>query len=147
MDLIRAGSNDTITTARKTVTFTGAAGVGAVGTVALFTVTGSVIVEEIAAQCTTDLVSAGAGNVSLGVTGNTAIFIAATVATALDNPDPWVDASPTEVGAVALPTAMKQILVTASLILTVDTGDVTAGVLQFEVTWRPVSSNGALVAA
>ena len=50
--------HDDLQVVRKTITFTGGAGAGAVGTVALFTCTGWVNVALIGGFCTTDLTEA-----------------------------------------------------------------------------------------
>ena len=68
-----------LTHVRKTVTFTGGAGAGAVGSVAVFTITGRVWVDVtgLSVFCTTDLVDAGGGSpatLALGVTGNTSLL-------------------------------------------------------------------------
>lgn len=131
---------------RKTITFTGAANLGAVGAVPLFTLTGKVIVDKIVAVCGVDLVSAGAGELSLGVTGAVAQFIAATVATAIDAGEWWLSATPTAV-AIAIPAALKDTLINASIIGTVTVGNITGGAITIDVFYTPVTSDGELVAA
>ena len=70
---------------RKTITFTGAANLGAVGAVPLFTITGKVIVLSISGLCTVNLTEAApTATLALGVTGSTSLFIAATTATGID---------------------------------------------------------------
>lgn len=123
-----------------TVTFTGAAGAGAVGSVALFTVTGEVLVEKLVPICTTDLAGATA-TIALGVTGSTALFIAATVATDIDTGEFWVDTAPDPNG-VAVPAALKDVAITDNIIATVAVANITGGVLRFDVLWRPLSSDG-----
>lgn len=124
-----------------TVTLTGAAGLGAVGAVPIFTITGEVLIERLVPYCTVDLVSAGGGTLALGVTGSTALFIAATTGTDIDAADFWVDATPDPNG-IALPAAMKDIIVTDNIIGTVATADITAGAIRFAVYWRPLSTDG-----
>jgi len=125
----------------KTVAFDGAAGNGAVGSVALFTVTGEVIVLYLMPYCSEDLVSAGGGTLALGVTGNTSLFIAATTATAIDNGEFWTSTVPTANG-VAVPSALKDIAITDNIIGTVATGDITDGTIRFDCYWIPLSSDG-----
>jgi hypothetical protein len=127
-----------------TVTFTGAAGLGAVGAVPIFTVTGEVLIERLVPFCTVDLVSAGGGTLALGVTGSTALFIAATTGTTIDVGEFWVDTVPDPNG-IALPTAMKDIIVTDNVIGTVATADITAGAIRFTAYWRPLSADGLVV--
>ena len=127
----------------KSFTFTGAATTGAVGTQTVFTVTGEVEVVELIPICDTDLTSAGGGSISLGVTGNTVLFIAATVATAIDAAEFWFTTTPTA-NALAIPAALKNIAITDDIISTVTVGDVTAGVIRYMLLYRPISA-GALV--
>lgn len=132
----------------KTLTFDGLAGTGAVGNVPLFTVTGNVQVVAVVPTCTTDLVSAGGGTLALGVTSNTALFIAATTATDIDAGEKWVDTAP-DANGVALPAALKDIVISDNdeIVGTVATGDITGGVLEFVVEWIPLSSAASVAAA
>lgn len=130
--------------ASKTVTFTGAAGVGAVGTVALFTVTGEVLIDRIVPFCSTNLAGATA-TLALGVTGSAELFIAATTATDIDAGEFWVDTAP-DANGIALPAALKDIVITDSILATVAVADITGGVLRVDVYWRPLAG-GSLVAA
>lgn len=129
----------------KTVTFTGAANLGAQGPVPLFTVTGRVLLAVVAPYCTGDLVSAGGGTLALGVTGSTALLIAATTGTDIDVGEWWVDTTPDSAG-VAVPAALKDIAISANVIATVAVGDITGGTIVFDVWWLPLSSDGNLVA-
>lgn len=135
--------------ATKTVTFT-AAGAGLQGTATpIFTVTGTIEIVRLVPYCTVSLEqSAGTPTLALGVVGNTAIFIAATTATAIDAGFLWMDATPTEVGAMAVPAALKDIAVVANVqCLVGGTNNISAGAIRFNVLWRPVSSDGKLAAA
>lgn len=131
--------------ATKTITPNGSAGNGAIGAIALFTVTGDIWLAGIAAFCTEDV--AGAGSLALGVTGNPAIFLGATLGTDIDNGFFWHDTSPAEVGAIAAPAAHKDILVTANIIATVSGNTITDGTIRFDVFWFPISPDGNVVAA
>jgi len=129
--------------ARKTVTFTGASGLGAVGAVPLFTVTGAIHIENIAGRCTTDLHPAIAGaTIALGVTGATTLFIGATTADSLDaaTTSLWVSTTPTA-GGIAETTSTKEMFIGADIIATVATQAIDAGVLEVYVVWRPMSLN------
>ena len=135
--------------ATKTITFTAAgAGLNAAET-AIFNVTGDVIVEYIVPFCLVDLTQAGATpTLALGVVGNTAIFLQGTTATAIDAGKFWLDTTPAEVGAIAVPAACKQIAITANIQCIVGgTSNIDAGSIRFDVYWRPLSSDGAVVAA
>ena len=132
--------------ATKTLTYTGAADLGAIGNVPLFTVTGEVLIVAIVPFCSTDLVGTTATQV-LGVTGNTNLFVLITTATDIDAGDFWVDATPTEVGGIALPAALKDIVITDNIVGTVATAAITAGVIRYDVYWMPLSSGSSVVAA
>src|SRR5512145_721060 len=128
--------------ASKTITFTGAAGLGAVGAVPLFTVTGEVLVCYLVPWCSVDLTEAGAtATLALGVTGSTSLFIAATTATAIDAGEFWTSTTPTANG-VALPAALKDIVTTDSIIGTVAAQAVNGGALRLDCYWLPLSSDG-----
>lgn len=131
--------------ARKTIAFTGAAGLGAVGTVSFFTTTGAVLVRLIGGYCSEDLASAGGGSLALGVVGSTSTFIAATLATDIDNGELWTDTAPSV--AEAAPAATVEKLIAANIIGTVTTGDITDGTIEVAALWAPFSSNGSLVPA
>lgn len=139
---------DSVRRAVKTVAFTGATGLGEVGAVSLFTVTGRVLIVAIVPSCTEDLVSAGGGSLALGVTSNTALFIAATTATDIDTGEIWVDTAP-DANGVALPAALKDIVLhdNDEIIGTVATGDITDGTIEVIVEWVPLSSGASVVAA
>lgn len=129
---------------KKTVTFAAVAGQGAVGTVAVFNVTGDVLL-NVFATCSSDLTSAGAATVEVGLAGNTAGLIAQTTATAIDTGEVWTDATPTTIE--ALPTSPRIIAAGADVIITVGTADVSGGVLSFYCLYRPLSDGASVVAA
>lgn len=121
----------------KTITFTGAADLGAVGTVAVATVTGMVLITAGAIRCTTNLTSSG-GTLSLGATGNTDGIVESTTASDIDAGDIWQDATPE----VRISPAIINLAVNGSLFLTVGSADVTAGVLEIDFYWLPLSDDG-----
>ena len=132
-------------------TFTGAAGFGAIGNCTLFTITGAIHVVSIDAAVFTSLGvdgGTGAASLSLGTTGTTTLFVAATTATLLTSTNKlWYSATPNANG-IALPAAMKDIAVQQNLVAAVtSTGTqlINAGVLQVTVLWVPISSNSAVV--
>ncbi|KKM08108.1 hypothetical protein LCGC14_1727210 [marine sediment metagenome] len=135
---------------RKTVTFTGATSLGAIGDVPLFTVTGTILVVSLIPICTTDLVENSAATLmSLGVTDIVALFIAATEPEDIDEDDVW-DAVAPATTAVALPALLKDIIVVgaANDILATVAGDtVTGGVLQFNLRYIAISDGATVVAA
>ena len=141
------GVGESVRTATKTLTFTGAAGAGqAASAITFFTVTGRVLIATLVAHCTTDLVSAGGGTLAVGVTGSTALFTAATLATTIDATEFWMDGTPTAAG-MAVPAALKDIAIAADIIGTVAIGDITGGVLELVVEWLPLSAGSSVVAA
>src|SRR3989304_3551970 len=95
MPTIRPPSFGTIRHVRKTITFDGTAGNGAVGNVTVFPITGRVLVRDIATFCTADLTEALAtATISLGTVSVVSAFISAATATAIDVNEWWLDASP-----------------------------------------------------
>ena len=123
----------------KTIEFTGAAGLGAIGLVPVFTVTGAVFITFLGCKCTTSLTGATA-TVSLGVAGNVAELIALTTATDIDANDVWRNATP-DVGAG--PAIINQQVV-LSIAIDVLTAAVATGVLTFGCYWHPMISTGSL---
>jgi hypothetical protein len=128
----------------KTITFTGGAGLGAVGAVPIFTTTGEVLIAALVPFCTTLLTEASAtATLALGVTGSTSLFIAATNAVDIDANEFWVDTAP-DANGVAVPAALKDIAITDNVIGTVAAQAVNGGVLRFDCYYVPLSSDGAL---
>ena len=126
----------------KSIAYDGTAGLGnASETITLFTVTGYVIV-LVFGVCSESLV--GATTLEIGVTGATAGLVAQTTATNIDSGMVWIDASPDETQ--ALPGAF---ILTggADIIETVGGADVTDGTINHYCIWRPLSSDGNIVAA
>jgi hypothetical protein len=132
--------------ATKTLTFTGATNFGEANSSAtLFTVTGEVLVVAISPICTTDLTGA-ASTVSLGVTGDTDLFIALTTATTIDAGMFWQTTTPKANGTV-LAAICKDVVITDSILVESLTQNTTGGVLRVDVYWLPLSTDGNLVAA
>lgn len=131
----------------KLVTFTGAANLGAVGDVPIFTVTGEILVVRLVPFCTVDLTEALAtAGILLGITTSTSLFIAATTATVIDAGEFWTSTVPTA-GGVAVPAALRDVAITDNILATVATQAVNGGAIRFDVLWVPLSSDGLLVAA
>lgn len=128
----------------KTVTLTGAAGAGAVGTVAVFNVTGVVELTGLFGRITEDLVG---GNIFLGVVGNTTLFSTAQDADLFDVGEFWPS------GAVAPPVGFQTNLASvggilgANVILSISGTDVTDGTVVFYLTYIPLSGDGLVEAA
>jgi len=97
--------------------------------------------------CTASLTEAGAtATIALGVTGSTALFIAATDAVEIDINEFWVDTAP-DANGVALPAALKDIIITDNIIGTVATQNVNGGSLRIDCFWYALSSDGNVVAS
>lgn len=126
--------------ASKTITFDGATGTGEVGEVPIFTVTGEALILALVPFCTT-LLDGATATLALGVTGSTALFIAATTATDIDADEFWVDTAPDPNG-IAVPAALKDIAIAQDIIGTVATANITAGALRIDVYYIPLSSDG-----
>lgn len=126
----------------KTIEYTGAANLGAIGATTLFTVTGDVLV-TLFAVCSEDLAGATA-TIEAGIAGNTAALIAQTTATEIDNGEVWIDTAPATIE--ALP-SHKIITNGTDIIQTVATAAVSNGTLTYYCIWSPLSATGNVVAA
>jgi len=134
--------------ARKTITLDGSSGTGAIGVNTLFTVTGGVEIINVKAVCSTNV--AGAGSAEVGIAGATAIFLTQVVdATDIDAGNVWHDATTdAEYELASVYDARGYILGNGQdIILTVGAANLTSGVIGFQVTWIPITSDGSVVAA
>ena len=136
---------------RKTITFTGAAGYGAIGNVVYFTITGAVHVVSLDAVIETSLTEdagTGVSSCSLGVVNATTLFVAAVATTLLVSTTPlWYTVTPTANG-IALDAKYKDIAIAQNIVLAVTstgTRKVTGGVITLTVTYVPITSTGSLV--
>lgn len=123
---------------RKTVTFTGAAGLGAVGSVAGLTTVGTVLVQSLNIHCVTGLTSSG-GTISLGISGDTAALIQVTTASNILAGYQWTDTQPGKIGEILGPFTISD-----SLIFTVASAAISAGVVEIEVIFDALSADGNL---
>ena len=131
----------------KTAAFTAGAGTGDVGTFALFTVTGDVIVKVIAHVTETVVEGVGGGTIEVGITGATATIIAQAVATTLDVGEIWHDATP-DIDIELLSVISEVILVGGpDIFATIAGQNITDGTVAFYLFWTPLSSDGNVVAA
>ena len=145
MKFQRAGVDDPtqIQKISKTITFTGAAGAGDVGLVTVFTLSGLSYCVKCLIWCTSDLISAGGGSVSLGSTANVVGLIAATTATTIDTGEMWLTNAP-GVGTIAVPSVMSNAFWGSTISIDVTVAAVTGGVLNFYLEYIPISA-GATV--
>lgn len=110
----------------------------------LFTITGAVRL-KLLAICRADLTSAGGGTLAVGTTAVPAGLIPVTTATTIDLNDIWFDATPTTT--LEPTTVLTDNIVTANVIQTVATADITAGEIDYYAMWYPLSDDGNVVAA
>lgn len=131
---------------RKTVAFTGAAGNGAVGAVALFTVTGPVAF-RLTAVCTESLVGATA-TLSVGTAAAVAGIIGLTTAEDIDVGDLWFAAAPaTVLDTIANAELEFAIGDGADIQGNVLVAPITDGTIAFNLIWWPLADAGNVVAA
>lgn len=111
----------------------------------LFTVDGDVIF-RIIAICKTNLAGSGA-TLEIGVSGDTAKFIAQSTATDIDANEIWHDNSPD--ASIELDTVSTAWIVSNSqdVIQTVGTANITSGKIDYYCQWRPLSNDANVVAA
>lgn len=106
----------------------------------LFKVSGLVAVKVYAVGVTTP-VSGGSGTLAVGVNGSGAILIAATTATSIAAHKNWFNATPVFGG---LSSNFTENVIDQDILLTVATGDVTAGSIRFIAIWRPLTLGATL---
>lgn len=139
VDSVLAASGTLI---RKTVTFNNTS-----GTVAVFTVTGDVIV-KMYAICGTTLTSAAAANVCLGISTDTDAMIMNTVATTIQVGEIWCDITPADRAKNLTSGAeMGYVIAAGEDINLTLSAQVDAGVIKFYCRYFPLSTDGAVVAA
>jgi hypothetical protein len=121
--------------AESTITFA-----NTTGTVPVFTVTGMVQI-KLVPECTTNVASAAAADIELGVSTDPNAMIAATTATDLDATNIWIDASP-DSNIEALSTSRDYIIGNSDNVIMTLSGQVDSGVLVFRCFWKPISTDG-----
>lgn len=133
--------------ARKTHTFTNAAGQGAIGTVALFTVTGRVLITNRSAYASTTLDdAAGTATLSIGV----ADAVTALFADPTGSADALVAGlfmTPTAAAPTHFATMPSAIVVEGNIFATVGTAAVTSGVLEVVLQYTPLSVGASVTPA
>lgn len=133
------GSYDAIVTKIRR-TYTGAAGLGAVGTTNLATITGIILLRSFGV-CITDLTGASA-TIANGVTTNTTAFGAATTATNIDAGMIWASTAPANIFDFS---AQQRICIAGNMIETIAAANITGGVLDVYCLWTPITSDGNFV--
>lgn len=109
------------------------------GTVSVFTNTLAVIA-RIVAIVQTNLASAGGCNMSLGVVGNTALFIPLTDVTLMVADEIWHDAAP-DAEQEAFTVAPEYIVAGGQAISLTLSAQVDSGAIDFHCMWRPLTPN------
>lgn len=137
---------------KTTVAFDGATGnahgevSGTSNPYTLFTVTGDVAV-KLLAVCVTTLTITATATLQVGVAGSTASLIALTAGDAIDAGEIWHDASPDAKIELSSVLTEKIIVGGTDIIETTATEDILTGVIKYICFWRPLSSDGNVVAA
>lgn len=140
------------TLVRKTVTFTGGAGAGATGTVAVFTVTGDVLVYGIWIKCTTDLVDTVDGAVlTFGYTGATSAFMSAPADLDTIDAGDFLDNTGGDLADLGYNLLVTDpyppAVLSADMFFTVGTQAINSGVLEVSCLFAPLSAGASVVAA
>jgi len=117
---------------------------GAIGSTALFTVTGDVLITGWQAKCTTDLTSAGAPTWQLGAVGATTILF--------DGPAPdvtgwdageWLNtATVTYTTGAGAAGADSYTAISANIVQTIASATITGGVVRWYLSYIPLSGDG-----
>jgi hypothetical protein len=116
---------------------------GAGNPMALFTVTGTVLV-KLFARCNTSLTGASA-TIRVGTALSDAGLIASTTATNIAANEIWHDASPD--ASIELSTILTEKIVNQDILQTVGTANISTGSLTYFLLWRPISSDGKVEVA
>lgn len=142
MKIDRAFTEILVRAPDKTITFTGAAGAGAVGAVTVYTITGRVAIIFFPPPfCTTGLTEAGAtATVALGTASATGGVLTAANAVDIDTNEWWTD--PISAG---IASTFGEKPLSENLIITVGAQNVNGGVLVFQgIYYIPLTSGAGL---
>jgi len=142
-------TSETYNQATKVMTFAGATvnnpgdfdGTGNPAT--LFTVSG-IVAAKLIARCTTGLAGATA-TLIVGPPISTSGLIASTTATNLVANELWHDATPD--ASVEATTVAPERLVSQNIIQTVGIANITSGVIEYTLLWRPITPNATVTPA
>lgn len=107
----------------------------------LFTVTGDVLA-GVFGVCTTDL--AGSGSISVGITGNLTLFMAALAGTAIDANEVWMDGTPA-IGKTIDALTFYVIPNGVDIVEDLSSDTITSGNIYYICLWRPLSPNSSVV--
>lgn len=119
--------------------------------VSAFTVTGHVMLRIFGVTGATPLASTGTnGTLAVGISGSTTIYLGTTTAdgTNFTAGAVWIDTSPTlKSEAFVAANLVWHLVSSVTVIVTVATNSMTAGILTLYCEWRPLSSGATVVAA
>ena len=127
---------------------------GAVATHTLYTVTGRILLDLLAAFCTTTLTSGGTPAITCGTASAVATLIPAPTggAPGIVTNDWWptavspqLVANPLTVVTGGTVVSSRQMIIAENIVLDVPASTVTGGVLEFYMTYRPLSANASVV--
>lgn len=146
-------SDSVIKRVRKTITFDGSAGKGAVGTITVFTITGRVLIHRILAFCKAGLFGGATATLRCGGVLDTDGLFKQISAADLDNNEWWQQANPQR-GLVSLDgghdggliSSQVQKMTDGDVILTVGAAVISGGTIIFDVSYEAITDDGALVA-
>src|SRR5207249_1727635 len=119
--------------------------------IALFAITGRVLINKVTAFATTGMTSAGGGTMSVGTATNVASIIQVTTATNLATNEWWVD--PTAASGIASPLYVHtggniasnyEKVCHEAIQINILVANITAGVIVFDCWYTPITSNGLL---
>lgn len=132
---------------RKTVAFTGAAGLGAVGTVALFTVTGAVTA-HLLAICTESLATGAGATISVGTPAAVAGMIGVTIGIDIDIGEIWYAGAPATVLDTLGNSLLEYVIGNgADIQANVLVNPITDGTIVFNLWWMPLIDGASVVVA
>lgn len=134
---------------RKTVTFTGAVGLGAVGAVTVFTITGRILIERMVNFCTV-LLEEAAPTATIQLDVGATSLVGVTNAVNIDANEFWIDSGPlteAESHKLLASNSIFAVMTDQNVVLNIAAQNVTAGTIIFDIWYRPITDDGALVAA
>ncbi len=152
MAVISTSPIEFVSNSYKKLTFTGAAGLGAIGNCILFTVTGAVHIVSIDAVVNTTVTvdgGTGAASLSYGIVNATTLFGGAAVsAVALTSTNKhWQTATPTANG-IAQNATGQDIDISQNIVCAVTSSGtqvVNGGAIEWRVLWFPITDGASLV--
>jgi hypothetical protein len=131
-----------------TIEFGAISGIGAVGDIILFNITGRCLVTHFAVGCSESLL--GAATMSIGPPNNDEEFLPDTTATDLDSGNWWDSATPqAQAGNAITDKTIGPVATTNvnTLLLNIESAAITDGTIHVFCIWLPLSGDGNIAAA